>query len=114
MDNILTPDQQKIRDAAFRIASKFGPEYWLERDRKGGFPEEFYRACADDGWLGIAMPEAYGGAGLGIPTRRSFCRPSRNRAAQCRRLRPSTSTSSALPPSCSSAPRSSASACCRR
>ncbi len=66
MDNVLTPDQQEIRDAALRIASKFGPDYWLERDREGGFPEEFYRACADDGWLGIAMPEAYGGAGLGI------------------------------------------------
>lgn len=66
MDNVLTPDYQEIRDAALRIASKFGPEYWLERDRNGGFPEEFYRAVADAGWLGIAMPEAYGGAGLGI------------------------------------------------
>ncbi|WP_010101784.1 acyl-CoA dehydrogenase family protein, partial [Verminephrobacter aporrectodeae] len=36
------------------------------RDRDGGFPEDFHRALADSGWLGIAMPEAYGGAGLGI------------------------------------------------
>src|SRR6218665_2919045 len=34
--------------------------------REGGFPEAFHRALADAGWLGIAMPEAYGGAGLGI------------------------------------------------
>ena len=30
------------------------------------FPEEFYATVAQGGWLGIAMPEAYGGAGLGI------------------------------------------------
>src|SRR5205814_6263389 len=44
----------------------FGDDYWLERDREGGFPADFHRAFARDGWLGIAMPEAYGGSGLGI------------------------------------------------
>jgi acyl-CoA dehydrogenase len=63
---VLTEDQQRIREAVSRLSARFGDEYWLERDRKGGFPEEFYRAVAEDGWLGIAMPEAYGGAGLGI------------------------------------------------
>jgi acyl-CoA dehydrogenase len=66
MDFALTEDQQTIRDTILRIAGDFGDEYWLEKDSKGGFPEEFYRAFADDGWLGIAMPEEYGGAGLGI------------------------------------------------
>jgi acyl-CoA dehydrogenase len=66
MDFALTEDQQTIRDTILRIASDFGDEYWLEKDSKGGFPEEFYKAFADDGWLGIAMPEQYGGAGLGI------------------------------------------------
>ena len=66
MDFSLTEDQQTIRDTILRIASDFGDEYWLEKDSKGGFPEEFYKAFADDGWLGIAMPEQYGGAGLGI------------------------------------------------
>src|SRR6185437_11617093 len=46
--------------------SQFGDAYWLERDRAGGFPEDFYKAVAAGGWLGIAMPEEYGGAGLGI------------------------------------------------
>src|ERR1051325_9535063 len=63
---VLTEDQERIREAVARLCARFGDEYWLERDRKGGFPEEFYRAVAADGWLGIAMPEAYGGAGLGI------------------------------------------------
>jgi acyl-CoA dehydrogenase len=66
MDNTLTEQQQEIRDAALKLAGKFSLDYWLERDRNGGFPEEFYRAVADAGWLGIAMPEKFGGAGLGI------------------------------------------------
>src|SRR5690348_18323500 len=62
----LNPEQQRIRDAIARLCAGFNEAYWLEKDRKGGFPEEFYAAVARDGWLGIAMPEAYGGAGLGI------------------------------------------------
>ncbi len=44
----------------------FGDDYWLAADRDSRFPEEFYQAVAAGGWLGIAMPEAYGGAALGI------------------------------------------------
>src|SRR5437763_14205919 len=65
MDYRLTEEQQSIVAAAERICAKFPLEYWLERDREGGFPEEFYNEVARGGWLGIAMPEAYGGAGLG-------------------------------------------------
>src|SRR5260221_6382768 len=64
--SVLTPDQQRIREAISRLCAGFGDAYWLERDRQGGFPEEFYAAVARDGWLGIAMPEEYGGARLGI------------------------------------------------
>jgi acyl-CoA dehydrogenase len=46
--------------------AKFGDEYWLERDDDGRFPTEFHRAMADGGWLGLTMPEEYGGAGLGV------------------------------------------------
>ena len=66
MHSGLTEEQQAIRDTILRIADDFDDDYWLEKDSVGGFPEEFYRAFADDGWLGIAMPEQYGGAGLGI------------------------------------------------
>ena len=41
-------------------------EAWLERDADGGFPEEFYRAMAEGGWLGIGFPEELGGSGLGV------------------------------------------------
>jgi acyl-CoA dehydrogenase len=66
MDFSLTPEQERIREAIEKLCSRFPDEYWLKRDKEGGFPADFHQACAKDGWLGIAMPEAYGGAGLGI------------------------------------------------
>jgi acyl-CoA dehydrogenase len=66
MDFSFTPEQEQIRAAIERLCAPFDADYWLRKDREGGFPEEFHRAIADAGWLGIAMPEAHGGAGLGI------------------------------------------------
>ncbi len=66
MQHTLTAAQQEIREAVLKICTRFGDDYWLAKDRDGGFPQDFHRAMADAGWLGIAMPEAYGGAGLGI------------------------------------------------
>ncbi|HZT51036.1 MAG TPA: acyl-CoA dehydrogenase family protein [Stellaceae bacterium] len=66
MDFARSPEQQAARDAVGRICARFGDEYWLARDRDGGFPFEFHRALADAGWLGICVPEDYGGSGLGI------------------------------------------------
>lgn len=62
----LTEDQEHIRDAIERVCAPFDDNYWLRKDQEGGFPEDFHHALANAGWLGIAMPEAYGGAGLGI------------------------------------------------
>jgi acyl-CoA dehydrogenase len=62
----LTTDQERIRDAIQKLCSRFGDDYWLARDREGGFPADFHQAFARDGWLGIAMPEEFGGSGLGI------------------------------------------------
>ena len=62
----LTPEQQEIRAAVARLCERFGDDYWLEKDDQGGFPHEFHRAMAEAGWLGVAMPEEYGGSGLGI------------------------------------------------
>jgi acyl-CoA dehydrogenase len=62
----LTDDQEQICDAVLRACAPFDADYWLRKDNEGGFPEDFHRALADAGWLGIAMPQEYGGAGLGI------------------------------------------------
>ena len=61
-----TVDQQRIREAIVTLCADFGDDYWLECDRDHRFPAEFHKALAAGGWLGIAMPEAYGGSGLGI------------------------------------------------
>lgn len=61
-----TEDQQNIRDAVLKHCSQFSDDFWLEKDRNETFPLDFHRSMADSGWLGIAMPEAYGGSGLGI------------------------------------------------
>jgi acyl-CoA dehydrogenase len=62
----LSEEQRHIQSAIEQVCGPFDADYWLRRDREGGFPDDFHRALADAGWLGIAMPEAYGGAGLGI------------------------------------------------
>jgi len=66
MDFSLSTEQQSIRDSIARICTRFDDAYWLKRDTEGGFPQEFFDAIAADGWLGICIPEAYGGSGLGI------------------------------------------------
>ena len=62
----LSEDQLAIREAISRICADFDADYWLQRDRNGGFPLDFHKAIADAGWLGICMPREYGGSGLGI------------------------------------------------
>ena len=62
----LSPDQASIREAVQDLCSHFPESYWRERDTDGEFPHAFYRAMGEAGWLGIAIPEAYGGAGLGV------------------------------------------------
>ncbi|HET6195435.1 MAG TPA: acyl-CoA dehydrogenase family protein, partial [Acetobacteraceae bacterium] len=66
MSYALTPEQLEIRDAVARLCERFGDDYWLKKDTDGGFPHEFHQAMAEGGWLGVAMPEEHGGAGLGI------------------------------------------------
>ena len=66
MSSTLNPQQQEIRDAIFKVCEGFDADYWLRKDREGGFPADFHQALAQAGWLGICIPEAYGGAGLGL------------------------------------------------
>jgi len=66
MDFALSSEQQAIRDAVLAICRRFDDAYWLKRDREGGFPHDFHAAFASEGWLGICIPEEYGGSGLGV------------------------------------------------
>ena len=65
--NTATKDHKhEIRDAVQKVCERFDDDYWADKDQSGTFPEEFVAAITEGGWLGIAMPTEYGGAGLGI------------------------------------------------
>ena len=59
-------EQVAIRDAIAKLCTNFDADYWLQCDDQHRFPQEFVDAVCDAGWFGIAMPEVYGGSGLGI------------------------------------------------
>ena len=57
---------EEVRDAARKLAARFPLAYWRECDKHGNYPWDFVKAFAQAGWMGIMMPEAYGGMGLGL------------------------------------------------
>jgi acyl-CoA dehydrogenase len=66
MDFELSDSQQEIVNGIRALCQRFPDEYWRGHDQRHEFPHEFYKAIADAGYLGIAIPEEYGGSGLGI------------------------------------------------
>lgn len=66
MDFDLTEQQRAIDEGVRQVCAGFDDDYWTTAEEQGRFPQEFHRAMADGGWLGITMPEEFGGAGLGV------------------------------------------------
>src|SRR2546428_1603406 len=66
MDFQLTEQQELIRKEVATLARSFSLDYWLEKDRKAEYPADWIRAFAQAGWLGMIIPEEYGGSGLGV------------------------------------------------
>ncbi|MFD4876188.1 acyl-CoA dehydrogenase family protein [Streptomyces sp. NPDC058420] len=66
MDFELTEDQETIRESVAGLLRDYGDQYWMAKDQAHEFPTEFYDTVAGGGWLGITIPEEYGGHGLGI------------------------------------------------
>ena len=66
MDFTITETEQQLVAGIRDLCARFPDEYWLEHDDSKVFPWEFYEAFAAGGWLGIAIPEEYGGGGLGV------------------------------------------------
>src|SRR5437879_7247827 len=66
MDFQLTEQQELIRKEVATLARSFSLDYWLEKDRKAEYPTDWVRAFAQAGWLGMIIPETYGGSGLGV------------------------------------------------
>ncbi|MEW1808692.1 acyl-CoA dehydrogenase family protein [Pseudarthrobacter sp. NPDC080039] len=65
-DTTTEVDLQDVRMASRELARKFDDNYWLEKDRKKEYPWEFVNAFAEAGWMGVMVPEEYGGLGLGL------------------------------------------------
>jgi acyl-CoA dehydrogenase len=63
--SIFTEEQLTVKDAIEKICAKFSNEYWQEHDQTETYPMELHATLAKDGWLGIALPDRLGGAGLG-------------------------------------------------
>ncbi len=66
MDFALGPELESVQHEAEKLASAFDDSYWLDHDERKAFPWEFYNSFAEQGWIGVVVPEAYGGAGLGV------------------------------------------------
>ena len=66
MDFRLDEDLLSIQHEARRLADKFDDDYWREHDENHEFPWAYYNAFAEQGWIGIIVPEKYGGSGLGV------------------------------------------------
>src|SRR5262245_46269759 len=66
MDFSPSQEHDLLRESIRRVCSDFPDSYWARCDSRHEFPWDFYRALADGGWIGIAIPEGYGGSGRGI------------------------------------------------
>ena len=63
----LTEQQRLVRDSIRDICESYNDDYWRQQDAEEAYPQEFVDELAEYGWLGILVPEEYGGAGMGTP-----------------------------------------------
>jgi len=66
MDFTEDETHRDLREGVRRVCARFDDAYWRDLDARHEFPWAFYEAMAEGGWIGVALPEAYGGGGLGI------------------------------------------------
>lgn len=64
--NGFSETQLDVREAVGKICEEFPDEYWAERDKTQEYPSDLHARLAEGGWIGVALPEELGGAGLGI------------------------------------------------
>ena len=65
-DTTKTENIETIRRSVRQLCEKFGEDYWLDMDRTNGYPTDFVKELTTSGYLGVLIPEEYGGAGLGV------------------------------------------------
>ena len=59
-------DIAEIRQSVSQLCAKYSEDYWLDMDRTNGYPSDFVAELTQAGFLGVLIPEEYGGAGLGL------------------------------------------------
>jgi len=66
LDLELSAEQKMVVKAASEVAKDFDPEYWRNKDKNHEFPEDFWKALVEAGFVGLVLPEKYGGGGMGM------------------------------------------------
>jgi alkylation response protein AidB-like acyl-CoA dehydrogenase len=61
-----TPEQTELRQSVAELADRYGLEYYVEKAKSGEDTTELWQEAARAGFLGVSIPEEYGGAGKGI------------------------------------------------
>ena len=61
-----TDDQRNLREVVSKLVGKYGRAYFQEAAGRGGFPEELWLELGEGGFLGVHLPEEYGGGGAGL------------------------------------------------
>jgi len=66
MDFDLPESAVAVRNGVAAVAAKYDHAYWSRCEDEKRYPTELYRDLADGGWLGLSVPEEYGGGGQGL------------------------------------------------
>jgi alkylation response protein AidB-like acyl-CoA dehydrogenase len=68
-----TSEHRDLRDTVRAITAKFGPEYYVPRAEAGEATPELWAELGRNGFLGINLPEEYGGGGAGLAELAMVC-----------------------------------------
>ena len=83
LELIPTDEEREIRAAVRGICDSFPDDYSRRKHAAGEPPTELWDALAGKGYLGVNLPEEWGGGGLGMAGWRRWERRSRDRASRC-------------------------------
>jgi len=66
-------ERVELRKAAAALGKKYGHDYYLKQARSGGKTNELWDEAGRLGYLGVSVPEEYGGGGAGIGDLAAVC-----------------------------------------
>ncbi|MCW2857930.1 MAG: acyl-CoA dehydrogenase [Marmoricola sp.] len=66
MDFNLPESALAVREGVGAVAAKYDHAYWSRCEEEHRFPDEVFKDLGDGGWLGLCIPEEYGGGGQGL------------------------------------------------